>query len=195
MGDDMSKNRLNVFSQSIIAGCFILDRRRGSVYDQIMNARTVFIVTCLAGIGLFFPGPAAAETLGRLFLTPEQRSSLEVLRSLPPSTVSTTKKTDAVPAAAVPDDYVLNGMVTQSSSWYTIWLNGVAYTRENLPANVKINKALSGGTIFLTVPGSKKAVSLRPGQRLDANTGSVREPYEPAPRGRTTDITAGQPVP
>ncbi len=160
-----------------------------------MNARTGIMLTCLAGISLFFPGFAAAETLGRLFLTPEQRESLEVLRRQPPSAVSMQKKTDRVPSAAAPDDYVLNGMVTQSSSGYTIWLNGIAYTRDSLPANVSINKMLSGGTIFITVPGSNKAVSLRPGQTLDATTGIVREPYEPAPRGRATGTTVSQPTP
>ena len=86
-------------------------------------------------------------------------------------------------------------MVMQSGNNYTIWLNGIAYTHTNLPANVKIPKTLSGGVISVTVPGSANAYPLRPGQTLDATTGQVREPYQPAPRARTSGATADQQAP
>ena len=86
-------------------------------------------------------------------------------------------------------------MVMQSGNGYTIWLNGIAYTHANLPANVKIPKALSDGVISVTVPGSANAYPLRPGQTLDATTGQVREPYEPVPHAREIGSTASQPAP
>jgi hypothetical protein len=165
-----------------------------------MNAGIIFITYCLAGICLCFPSPAAGETLGRLFLTPEQRLSLETLRLQQPSVDSISKQSEAVSTAPVSsptasNTYVLNGLVLQRGNGYTIWLNGVPYNRSNLPANVKIPKALSRGTVSVTVPGSVKSYPLRPGQILDATTGRVREPYQPAPRARATSEPANPPTP
>jgi hypothetical protein len=188
-----------IFSSTFL-NHFTLDRRTGSVYDHKMNAGKVFIVYCLAGICLCFPGLAAGGTLGRLFLTPEQRSSLEALRLQQPSTDSISKQSEAASTSAVSttassNAYVLNGMVMQGNKGYTIWLNGVPYTPANLPANVKIPKALSIGVVSVTVPGNAKAYPLRPGQTLDAATGQVREPYQPGPRVQSTDATANPPAP
>ncbi len=164
-----------------------------------MNAGNVFIAYCLAGLCLFYPGLAAGGTLGRLFLTPEQRLSLETLRHQTPSADS-SRQTEAVSnapvsTAAAANAYVLNGMVMQSGNQYTIWLNGVPYTRSNLPANVKIPKALSSGVVSVTVPGSDKAYPLRPGQTLDATTGQVHEPFQPAPRAQAPGVAANPPAP
>jgi hypothetical protein len=165
-----------------------------------MNAGNIFIVYCLAGFCLCFPGPAAGETLGRLFLTPEQRLSLEALRLQQPSADSISKMSEAVSTAPVSSAtastaYVLNGLVMQSGNRYTIWLNGVPYTRSNLPANIKIPKTLSSGVVSVTVPGSDKAYPLRPGQTLNATTGQVREPYQPVPPEPTAGATANPPAP
>jgi hypothetical protein len=165
-----------------------------------MNTCYAFIAYCLTGLCLFSPGLAAGGTLGRLFLTPEQRLSLETLRHQTPSSDSMPKKTDA--ASTAPDStataanaYVLNGMVMQSGNQYTIWLNGIPYTRANLPANVKIPKALSSGVVSVSVPGSDKAYRLRPGQTLDAATGQVHEPFQTAPRSQAADAAANPPAP
>jgi len=194
------QTRLRRFFFATLFNHFTLDRQTGPVYDRKMDIGNVFIAYCLAGFCLFFPGPAAGGTLGRLFLTPEQRLSLETLRHQTPPADSMSKQTEAVSTA--PDStatasktYVLNGMVMQSGKEYTIWLNGVPYTRATLPANVKIPKALSGGVVSVTVPGSDRVYRLRPGQTLDAATGQVHEPFQPAPRAQAEDAAASPPAP
>jgi hypothetical protein len=175
-----------------------LTGKQGLSMIKKMNTGNVFIAYCLAGLCLFFPGVATGESLGRLFLTPEQRLSLETLRLQAPSADSMSRKNDAVsaaPVSAAANAYVLNGMVMQSGNQYTIWLNGVPYTRSNLPANVKIPKALSSGAVSVTVPGSDKAYRLLPGQTLDAATGQVREPFQPTPRAQATGVAANPPAP
>jgi len=105
------------------------------------------------------PAPAVAqETLGRLFLMPQQRQELDRRR-----------QANIQEAAAVTESLVtVNGQVSRSSGRTTVWLNGVPQdgTRKpNDPARV----ALPGAE-------GQPSVNLKIGQTLDKVRGEVRDP-------------------
>jgi hypothetical protein len=106
---------------------------------------------------------AAAESLGRLFYTPQEREALEAQR-----------QAGAVAADAPPGNQVtLNGTVRRSGGKNTVWLNHAPrYEREGgLSAVGKNGQAL----VRLPEMGS---VALKVGQTLDLSTGKITEGYQ-----------------
>lgn len=165
-----------------------------------MNPGNLLIAICLAGTCPCFSGPVAGGMLGRLFLTPEQRLSLEAHRFQQPAPDAPLKQNKTVSPAPLlsafdSKAYTLNGLVMQGGNRYTIWLNGVPYTRANLPANINLSKTLSRGVVSVTVPENDRAYLLRPGQTLDATTGQVSETFGAYPRASTKNATIDPPEP
>ena len=62
---------------------------------------------------------AAADSLGTLFLTPEERARLDSLRR---------GDAQAAPGAPVPRDHALTGFVQRSDGRTTVWIDGHAVT-------------------------------------------------------------------
>ena len=62
----------------------------------------------------------AAEPLGRLFFTPEQRAALDAGKLIQ------APRSSRVPAARGPREVTLNGVVTRSDGESTVWVNGRA---------------------------------------------------------------------
>jgi uncharacterized protein YjlB len=98
---------------------------------------------------------AAAQDLGRIFFTPQQRQELDRRRNL-----------NVVESEVVVESLVtVNGHVTRSSGKTTTWINGVpqydAY-RGRAPDRVGVER---GDT----------AVGVKIGQTLDRSTGEVRD--------------------
>ena len=113
----------------------------------------------LAGVVAFGSLPVRAqESLGRLFLQPQQRQELDRRRTA-----------NIQEAAAVTESLVtVNGQVSRSSGRTTVWLNGIPQddTRKpNDPARV----ALPGAE-------GQPSVNLKIGQTLDKVRGEVRDP-------------------
>ena len=105
------------------------------------------------------PAPAVAqETLGRLFLMPQQRQELDRRR-----------QANIQEAAAVTESLVtVNGQVSRSLGRTTVWINGVpqdSARKPNDPARV----ALPGAE-------GQPSVNLKIGQTLDKVRGEVRDP-------------------
>jgi ribosome-associated protein YbcJ (S4-like RNA binding protein) len=77
-------------------------------------ARVLLGLALAAGAGLSAP-PAAADELGRLFFTPQQRQELDRRRA------SNVQEKEAVVESSV----TVNGHVARSSGKTTTWVNGV----------------------------------------------------------------------
>jgi len=109
----------------------------------------------LLGLG---PGPVAAQSLGRLFFTPQQREDLDRRR-----------QANIQEAAVVVESLVtVNGQVSRSSGKTTIWLNGVPQADTRKPSDpAKVN-----------LPGSEgePSVRLKIGQTLDKVRGEIKDP-------------------
>ncbi len=145
---------------------------------------------------LFCLSCSQAETLGRLFFTPQDRVYLEQLRWAPVESLSSVSEQHqenvAAPADTKPAFLTFGGTVTRSNGEQVFWLNGVSCNRANLPVNVRVPQAFVTGRIELQVEEKGKLYSLRPGQTLDANSGQVRESYERAVEVAAPATATGQ---
>ena len=112
----------------------------------------------------------SAETLGRLFFTPAQRSTLDAGKQL----ATPRKAAPSGPRAAT-----LNGVVTRSDGESTVWVNGHSVTRTGSPNASASHSDPAAARVELQGAGGR--VKLKVGQRFDRSTGKVQESYESAP--------------
>jgi hypothetical protein len=114
-------------------------------------ARTLLALALVAGASLGPARAAAADELGRLFFTPQQRQELDRRRA------SNIQEKEVVIESAV----TVNGHVARSSGKTTTWVNGVAqydaYSGRD-PARVQLQDG-----------------SLKIGQTLDRTRGEVKD--------------------
>ena len=101
--------------------------------------------------------PAAqADTLGRLFFTPQQRSQLEFARMR-----NTPAEGGASPVLTV------NGIIQRSGGARTVWVNGVAQSERSNGNTTSQN---------VSVPGKSKPVRLKVGEKILLDQGEVASP-------------------
>jgi hypothetical protein len=114
----------------------------------------------LAGIVLMVADNACAEPLGRLFLTPERRATLERQREL------NIQETQTLEGSVVS----LNGIVTRSSGKHTVWVNQRPQN-ENTPGT-GVTAAVSPtnpGRAVITA-GDEPPAALRVGESINRGT-------------------------
>ncbi|MBI5750708.1 MAG: hypothetical protein HZA59_01000 [Hydrogenophilales bacterium] len=114
-----------------------------------------------------FPLLAQAETLGRLFHTPEQRALLDLARK------STPLNASGEPDAASGQGLSVSGIVTRSDGKRSTWVNG------RLEHDAAITGKQDRTQVWVKLPGGE--VKLKVGQSLDPATGQVAEGYRRAP--------------
>ena len=133
--------------------------------------RALILCALLAGSAL--TARAQSPQLGRLFLSPEQRTQLDAQRYGPPAPAPTLTPPPPPPPPAPPVE--LNGVVQRSSGRSTVWLNQEA---QNEPHN----RLASGkpGTLILRLSNGQ-VVRIKPGQRYDPASGTVSEVQETQP--------------
>jgi hypothetical protein len=127
---------------------------------------------------------AAAQGLGRLFTTPEQRAELNNIRNDPNWGVVETAQQEQIeitPTGPVVPHVTINGVVFRSSGLNASWINGLSIpssdaTREGI--RVQTRQLRGGGTVQLSMPGGLETVEIKPGQKIDLRSGGVFEPYE-----------------
>ena len=113
------------------------------------------------------PAVAAAQELGRLFFTPQQRYALDERRR--------TRVPDKPAAAAVTAPVTrVDGYVERSAGPATVWINGDPLG-ESAPEAPRINTQAPSGSVSITVGESGARTRLKPGEALDRGTGEVRD--------------------
>lgn len=120
----------------------------------------------LALVLLAAAAPArAAEPLGRLFFTPEQRAALDARRKA---------RVPDKPAAAVIASPVtrVDGYVQRSQGPSTVWVNGESLSEGGADAP-RIQAPT--GNVSISVGDGGKRVPLKPGESLDRGTGEVKD--------------------
>lgn len=127
---------------------------------------------------------AAAEPLGRLFFTPEQRATLESLRLAP-----------ATAATAATGRIKVDGIIQRSGGPATVWINGVPQTAA--PGSVAPTGRAGAPTVEVTVPAKDERVRLKVGQSIELAVPEAPEeaPTTPATREGAPAAAPRQPPP
>ncbi len=125
----------------------------------------------LAFIALSLAAPAAgAQELGRLFLTPEQRTGLDARRK-----ARVPDKPEAV-AMAVPVRRI-DGYVQRGGGKSTVWVNGEAVPESARQGTARIRGAgTDNAQVSVSLGDESREASARVGQSIDTVTGDVRDP-------------------
>jgi hypothetical protein len=111
--------------------------------------------------------PCAAEELGRLFFTPEQRAALDARRK--------ARVPDKPAAAAVAAPTMrLDGYVKRSAGRSTVWVNREALDESALESP-HIPRGTSDDRVSVPVGDSRSRIHMRPGETLDRGNGEVRD--------------------
>lgn len=121
---------------------------------------------------------AAEGSLGRLFLTPAERTSLDVARSngIPPATSPALEKTP-VKSSIQPfaPSVALQGYVARTDGKSTLWINSKPVQESDSTA--AIEAALSHpGTIRIRVTATGQGATLKAGQSYHPDTGRIVDP-------------------
>jgi len=116
--------------------------------------------------------PAAAQDIGRLFFTEEQRAALDARRR------ARVPDRPAAPAVTSPTTRV-DGYVRRSGGPSTVWVNGESQGVEGQDAP-RIESGRREGRVSVPVgDGGGVRFSLKPGQVLDRGTGEIRDVLGP----------------
>ena len=127
-----------------------------------------------AALALLHAGTAAAQDLGRLFLTPEQRATLDARRA--------ARVPDKPPAAAAATLITpvtrIDGYVERPGGRSTVWVNGQAVPENTREPGARLQPGGATGVPSIALPGGENTVDARAraGQSVDTTTGTVQDP-------------------
>lgn len=122
----------------------------------------------------------AAEPLGRLFHTPDERSRLDHARTLPPAQakpapVPTVAKPVLVKPRPEPKIITVNGIIQRSDGQSTVWINGQPFAEHETQGQSA--KHLDVLSVTVQSPTSGRRVQLQVGQTLNSESGQILETY------------------
>jgi hypothetical protein len=142
----------------------------------------------LGFLGLAALPGMAAEPLGRLFMTAEQRRELDALRE-PGGDVLTDASRLAQPdAAPVESQVVLNGVVRRSRGPDVVWVNGRRTGEAD--ARIRLRKGPDAANrVTLETPADGSSVRLKPGQYWEPSTGRVANCYGCGTTPKAAEVT------
>ena len=148
-----------------------------------MTARSILLSVLTLSMALLAAGPAVADSLGRLFTTPEERAQLQRLRLAPPEKPApppaAAPVAEAPPAPPEVPPVTVNGVVIRSRGESTAWVNGKNTYDGDLSADhVTVDtRDLRGTRVTVETPGHLPDVGLKPGQTYHPETGRITELY------------------
>jgi hypothetical protein len=120
----------------------------------------------LAG-ALLAPCAVAAQELGRLFFTPEQREALDARRRA---------RLPDKPAALAPSPTTrLDGSVKRSLGKSTVWVDGSAVPEGTQPEGLRIRRGGDPSRVTVIVGEHGRRIELRVGETLDRASGEVKD--------------------
>lgn len=130
-----------------------------------MKARAAHIACVL----LLVSTQASGQELGRLFFTPEQRSSLDARRKA---------RIPDKPATVVIESPVtrLDGYVSRSGGKSTVWVNGEPMPEGAQPDGLRVRPQRgNSGRMTVDIGENENQVDLKIGQSFDRGSGEVRD--------------------
>ncbi|MCC6212184.1 MAG: hypothetical protein IT513_14195 [Burkholderiales bacterium] len=124
-------------------------------------------VACILGLGA--AADVAAQELGRLFFTPEQRAALDARRK-----ARVPDKPAAVPQVESPVTRV-NGVVQRAGGRSTVWVNNEAI-QESAQADVQgTPRPAGGGRVTVPLGEGGSGVQMRVGESLNRGSGEISD--------------------
>lgn len=114
----------------------------------------------------------AAEPIGRIFYTPEQRAQLDTLRSQKAVALQVRDE-------PVPEIVTYKGIVRRSDGKATVWVNNEALSEAELRDKQSIvGRVDRNGQILLQTPqAASRQLQLKVGQSAELLSGRIDEPY------------------
>jgi hypothetical protein len=112
-------------------------------------------------------GPAAAQELGRLFFTPEQRAALDTRRA--------ARLPDKPAAVAESPTTRVDGYVKRSSGKSTVWVDGEAIPEGLQIEGLRVQRGNDPTRVTVSIGESGRRIVLRVGETLDRATGEVKD--------------------
>ncbi len=152
--------------------------------------RWYLVISGLAVVLVLVSYDAEAQRLGRLFSTPEERALLDELRRERKIVAPDPQVTEIVPDTPTVEQVIINGVVLRSGGTSSAWINGRqvdagARTREGVRVDTS---PAGGGRVKITLPSGAETIDLKPGQKIDVNSGVVVEAYERASGARAYTV-------
>lgn len=141
--------------------------------------RLLLGVVLVAGFGV----SVLAVDLGRLFMTPEERSILDKIRREGPPTVieEVRQEPEISPEPTVIPSVTVNGVVTRSDGSNTAWINGVSTMDGDLESQyVQVQPGGIRGNRVTVIISDETArhVDLKPGQSYDPVSAKTSDLYQ-----------------
>jgi hypothetical protein len=144
---------------------------------------------------VFYSQPTlAADSLGRLFTSPAERSNLDQLRQtkkkLVAPTIVDTQIDAEVSPIVLPEAVSLQGYVKRNDGKEgTVWVNNQALQENSHNQDVAVGKlSESSNRVPIKLTGNGKYLNLKAGQVYDPETGRVREARNNAVQGDSGKI-------
>ena len=130
---------------------------------------------------LIYGEALSADTLGRLFLTPEQRTQLEAARAQRDRRLPGPEP-EAAPVAKpqTPEIITYSGVVRRSDGKSTVWINGRPVNERNhaqAENEISITAVQRDGAVSVAIPQADRRASLKVGQSLAVESGVIEESY------------------
>lgn len=122
----------------------------------------------LAALLLLCAGQAAAQELGRLFFTPEQRAALDARRA------ARLPDTPAPVLAASPTTRI-DGYVKRSRGKSTVWVDGAAVPEGTQPEGLRLRRGEDPTRVTVIVGEDGRRIDVRIGQTVDRASGAVKD--------------------
>ena len=167
--------------------------------DRVRSRRRAAVAVVL----LAAAAPLPAQTFDRFFTTAAERRLMDEAREdfQAPAPVAPVGVEQAEPEAArgpVVPAITVSGVVLRKGGRDTTWINGSRIRPDEVtPEGIRVRP--SGETeplVRIDLPDGSRPIRLRPGQRIDLETGAVVEVYERAPEaGRESVFDALAPEP
>jgi hypothetical protein len=146
-------------------------------YIEARRARRQEIMTAHVVVGVLLSltaGAASAADLDRLFFTPEQRATLDKARKQ--NSRSEADREFKPPAAPLPQNVSVTGMIRRSDGKNTIWLNN-RVVNERQAGGIIAGAGKRDNQVRLSLPDAGKSVDLKVGQTLEILSGTIEENY------------------
>lgn len=159
------------------------------------SANYILAISLLASSLAVCAAEAVKQPIGRLFFTPTERASLDIIRrnSKAPDKVIKAEETAIesdieVEAVAKPAPVTLNGYVSRSDGKNTVWVNDRVATEKSTVGNVNVGKLqTTTRQVQVSLSGSGKSVSLKPGQIYDPASDKVYNHLKDVPHPENTE--------
>jgi len=138
--------------------------------------RRVLAVFTPVALFVFFASTAAApsevraQSLGKLFLTPQQRAALDLRRASRLPDKPMAEVVVESPTARV------NGQVVRADGRSTVWVNGLPMREGSQNAGLRMAPApTAADSVTISVGEGERSVRLKVGETMNRDTGEVRD--------------------